>query len=90
MVGNNRIILAADINEHEDEGILAKEFKKIGLTNAHTKMFKEVGPASHITGSVPIDGIWTSSNLNASAISILPHRFSAEDHRAILADFDLD
>ena len=90
MVGNNKIILAADINEHVEEGILAKELKKIGLINVHTKMFKQVGQASHITGSDPIDGIWTSSNLNASAVSILPHRFSAGDHRVILVDFDLD
>ena len=53
-------------------------------------MFKQAGPASHIKGSDPMDGIWTSSNLNTSAVSILPHRFSAGDHRVILVDFDLD
>ena len=40
MVGNNRIIMAANINEHVEEGILAKELKKIRLMNMCTKMFK--------------------------------------------------
>ena len=37
-----------------------------------------------------MDGTWTSTNLTASAVSILPHRFSAGDHRVILVDFELD
>ena len=40
MVGKIRIILAADINEHVEEGILGKELKKIRLMNVCTKMFK--------------------------------------------------
>ena len=90
MEGDNKIILAADVNEHAKEGVLAKELAKIGLTNTYTKMFNQAGPASHITGSDPIDGIWTSSNLSTSAVSILPQKFGAGDHRVILADFDLD
>ena len=82
--------MAANINEHVEEGILAKELKKIRLMNMCTKMFKQVGPASHVTGSDSMDGTWTSTNLTASAVSILPHRFSAGDHRVILVDFELD
>ena len=41
-------------------------------------------------GSDPINGTWTSNNLSASAVSILPHKFGAGDHRVILVDFRID
>lgn len=90
MVGDNKIILAADVNEHATEGLLAKELEKIGLMSTYHKMFNQAGPASHIAGSDPINGIWASSNLSASAVSILPQKFGAGDHRVILVDFNLD
>ena len=90
MVGDNKIILAADVNEHATEGLLAKELEKLGMMNTCNKMFNQAGPASHITGSDPIDGTWASSNLSALAMSILPQKFGAGDHRVILVDFNLD
>lgn len=54
---NNKVILAADINEHVINGVLPKELKKLGLIEAHVKKFNLPGPASHITGSQPIDGV---------------------------------
>ena len=54
--GNNKVILAADINEHVIDGVLPKALKNIGLTEAHVKKFSVPGPASHVTGSQPIDG----------------------------------
>ena len=89
MVGDNKIILAADINEHVEEGILAKELKN-GLRNACAKIFKQVEPASHMKESDLIDAIWISNNLNASMVSILPHRFGTRDHQVILVDLELD
>ena len=56
MVGDNKIILAADVNEHATEGLLAKELEKLGMMNTCNKMFNQAGLASHITGSDPIDG----------------------------------
>ena len=54
---NNKIILAADINEHIIDGVLLKALKNLGLSEAHVKKFNLPGPASHITGSQPIDGV---------------------------------
>ena len=54
---NNRIILAAGINEHTEKGILAKKFKRIGFKNVHTEIFKQVGSVSHAKGSDLIDGM---------------------------------
>ena len=55
--GNNKVILAADINEHVINGKFLKELKRIGMIEAHVKKFNIPGPASHITGSEPIDGV---------------------------------
>ena len=87
---NNKITLAADINEHVIDGTLPKALKKLGLLEAHVKKFNIPGPASHVTGSRPIDGVWVSGDVTPSAVSVFPHKFGAGDHRVILVDFDLD
>jgi len=40
-------------------------------------------------GRSPIDGIWMSANLQASAVSYCPASLSPGDHRAALLDIDL-
>ena len=55
--GDNRIILAADINEHAVTGKLAKELKRISMIDVYFRKFNLPGPASHVTGSAPIDGV---------------------------------
>ena len=55
--GNNRIILVADINEYAVNGKLAKELKRIGIIDAYFRKFNLSNPESHVTGSVPIDGV---------------------------------
>ena len=87
---NNKIMLAADINEHAIDGTLLKALKNLGLLEAHVKKFNIPGPASHITGSQPIDGAWVSGDATPSAVSVFPHKFGAGDHRVILVDFDFD
>ena len=88
--GNNKVILAADINEHVLNGKLPKELKRIGMIEAHVKKFNTPGPALHITGSEPIDGVWVTDDVTPTEVSILPHKFGAGDHRVILVDFNLD
>ena len=70
--GNNRIILAADINEYTVNGKLAKELKRIGMIDAYFKKFNSPSPASHVTGSTLIDGVWTTGNVTSTVVSILP------------------
>ena len=88
--GNNKVMLAADINEHVIDGVLPKALKNIGLTEAHVKKFSVPGPASHATGSQPIDGVWVSGDVTPTAVSICPHKFGAGDHKVILVDINLD
>ena len=54
---DNRIILAADINEYAVDRKLAKELKRIGMIDAYFKKFNLPGLASHVTGSALIDGV---------------------------------
>ena len=88
--GNNKVILAADINEYVINGKLPKELKRIGMIEAHVKKFNLPRLASHITSSEPIDGVWVTDDVTPTEVSILPHKFSAGDHRVILVDFNLD
>ena len=87
---NNRIIFAADINEHAVNGKLEKELKRIGMIDAYFKKFNLPGPASHVMSSAPIDGVWTTGNVTPTAVSILSQKFGIGDHRVILVDFNFD
>ena len=87
---NNKVILAADINEHIIDGVLLRALKNIGMIEAHVKKFDLPGPASHITGSKPIDSIWVSHDVIPTEVSVFPHRFGVGDHRVILVDFNLN
>ena len=88
--GDNRIILAVDINEHVVDRKLAKELKRIGMIDVYFKEFNSPGPVSHVTGSAPIDGVWVTGNFTPIAVSILPQKFSTDNHRVILVDFDFN
>ena len=87
---HNKVILAADVNEHVTTGNLLIELKRLGLVEAHVRKFNSPGPASHVTGSDPINGVWVSDDAVPAEVSILPYKFGAGDHRMILVDFDLD
>ena len=87
---DNRIILAADINEYAVTGKLAKELKRIGMIDVYFRKFNLPGPASHVTGSALIDRVWTTGNVIPIAVSILSQKFGVADHRVILVDFNFD
>jgi hypothetical protein len=88
--GDNRTILAADINEHAVNWKLVKELKRIGMLDAYFRKFNLPGLASYITGSALIDGVWITGNVTLTAVSILAQKFSMGDHRVILMDFNFD
>ena len=60
------------------------------MIEAHVKKFNLPGPASHITGSKPIDGVWVIDDVMPIEVSLLSHKFGTGDHRVILVDFNLD
>ena len=44
-------------------------------------------PASHVTESKQICGVWVSPNMLPSSASMLPYYFGVEDHRCFILDF---
>ena len=46
--------------------------------------------AYHILGSQQIDEIWSTLNITSSALSIMPHYFTAGDHRSFIVDFPIE
>ena len=88
--GDNRIILAVDINEYAVNRKLAKELKRIGMIDTYFRKFNLPSPASHVTGSAPIDRVWTIGNVTPTAVSILIQKFGRVDYRVILVDFNFD
>ena len=54
---------------------------------SYFRKFSVCGPASHIIGKEPIDGIWSSSRVVPSAVTVFSHSFGVGDHQGILLDF---
>ena len=54
---DNRIILAADINEHTVNGKLMKELRRIGIIDAYFRKFNSPSLASYVIDSALIDGV---------------------------------
>ena len=53
----HEVILAADANEHNVKGKLSEALRQLGVMESYYRKFKVYGPASHIRGKDPIDGI---------------------------------
>ena len=63
-----RIIVFIDMNEHVLTGKLAQEFFKLGLIKATHMQWQGDEPHTYINGSVPIDGVYHSPNLEVTAL----------------------
>ena len=83
----HEVILAADVNEHSVNGKLSKALQQLGVMESYFRKFSVCGPASHIRGKEPIDGIWSSGGVAPTAVMVFPHSFGVGDHRAIVLDF---
>ena len=53
----NKVIAAADANEHVIDRVLLRALKNYGLIEACVKKFDLPSPISHITRSLPIDSV---------------------------------
>ena len=60
------------------------------MIDVYIKKFNLSGPASHVTGSKPIDRVWVTNNITPHKVSIFPQKFSVGGHRVILVDLDFD
>ena len=88
--GNNRIILASDVNGHAVDKKLVKELKRMSIIGTFLKKINFASLELHELGSVLIDRVWLMGSIIPSAVSILPYKFHIGNHRVILTDFELD
>ncbi len=75
-----------DINKHILTGTLAQEFFKLGLVKATHAQWHGEEPHTYIDGSVPIDGVYHSPNLEVMAIVQLSFHDGVGNHRTVLVD----
>ena len=62
----------------------------IELIKASSYFSSETPLLSYISGSIQIDGIWTTLNIMPLSLSILPHYFGIGNHRYFIVDFPLE
>ena len=75
------IILTVDRNEHMVKGKLAQRLKALGLKEAYCEKFDlHGGPASFSRGQHQIDGVWYSSNIVPTSVSLCPFEFGTGDY----------
>ena len=91
---SNSIILMADMNRDIQREEISSFVANLGLQEsilaAHPTLLPPVTfKRGNREGRSPIDGIWMSVNLQASAVSLCPISLSPGDHHAALLDIDL-
>jgi hypothetical protein len=63
--------------------------ESIGLREATKDLLVSLCPNTHIRGSRPIDGIWTTPDITVTAVKWLPFSESPGDHQACLFDVSM-
>jgi hypothetical protein len=83
-----RLIVMMDANTHVLTGRLSRAMthKSINVREATKDILGSLCPNTHIRGSRPIDGIWTTPDITVTAVKWLPFSESPGDHRACLFD----
>jgi hypothetical protein len=85
------LIVMMDANTHVLTGRLCRALahKSIGLREATKDVLGYLCPNTHIRGSQPIDGIWTTPDITVTAVKWLPFSESPGNHRACLFDVSM-
>ncbi len=90
--GGDRIILFMDHNEHVYDGPLGKALGERDGLNLQEVILACTGAptgATFFRGSQPIDGLWTSDDLDISNACVMPFGYGVGDHRAFVLDIPL-
>ena len=77
-----------DANEDIDTGKLSSALWGNGL-RMREQMTKRVGhrlPATFARGSKPIDGVWTTPDIDIVAARLMPTSYGVGDHRCNIVD----
>ena len=87
-VGGNREILMMDANKDVIDGARCKQLRKSDL-NTKEVVFSQtrtMGPKTYFKGTVAIDGIWVSEELEVTAAEYLPFDLELRDHRLLVVN----
>ena len=82
------MILVIDANEDVIDGALCKQVRKTDLSmdEAVFSQTRRKGPKTYFRGSVAIDGIWVTENLEVTAAAYLLFDPELGDHRPVVVN----
>jgi hypothetical protein len=89
----DRIVLFMDHNEHTTKGALGKALADKGGLDMREAVLHHTGAhpgATYFRGSKPIDGLWTTSDLDVSNACVMPFGYGVGDHRAFIVDIPIE
>ena len=83
-----RILLLMDANEHITNGLIHARLtsKEVGLQEISHRSWGDTPPHTHINGSLPIDGIFASPELELTHCLHLSFHESVGDHRTMIVE----
>eukprot|EP00956_Cyclotella_meneghiniana_P007317 scaffold9944_cov52-Cyclotella_meneghiniana.AAC.5 len=86
-----QILMFADANSNVYDGILATELQRdeIRMADVCEAVLGHRSPNSHASGSLPITGVFATSDLVAQHVFQSAHGFGLGDHRVFVVDIDL-
>ena len=86
-----QILLFADANSNVYDGILAVELQReeIRMVDVCEAALGHKSPNSHASGTLPITGVFATSDLAAQHVFQSSHGFGLGDHRVFVVDIDL-
>jgi endonuclease/exonuclease/phosphatase (EEP) superfamily protein YafD len=85
-----RVIIMGDVNEDVRSKRIKSFFAQFGMTEVILKKHGSAAPNTYANGTVPIDGIFATSNIIPIKCGYSPVSWGTScDHRLLWADFDL-
>ena len=81
-----RLIIFVDFNEHALTGKLPRLLQAEGLVEATNSRWGTGEPATFCRGSIPIDGVYITQDLEVTSLVLLPFNESIGDHRSTIVD----
>ena len=84
-----RLLIFGDANEHILDGKYTRRLLEdplLGLVEETSRHWGDSPPNTHVMGSVPIDGVWRTPDIEVNNLIMLPFSHSVGDHRTIILD----
>ena len=84
----DRILLFIDANEHILDGLIGRKLTapRLGLVEVTHRLWGDTPPHTFIDGSMPIDGVFASPELEVTNSLMLSFHESVGDHRSIIIE----